>query len=209
MIDLYLIRHAESEMNLNPHLVGGRSNHTPLTGKGREQARMLGERLYRDGITFDAVYSSPAVRAAGTAGIVASHIALPLEKIVMCENLLELDQGEWESLPREQTYTPELLARMGNNNWDFKAPNGESQREVEERMHEWFEKDIKDAYECARVAAFTHGVAIKCFLRGVLDSAPGMTRMIELQNTSITRLSYDAGLWTIKAVNDYAHLLGN
>lgn len=32
-IELYLIRHAETVMNTNPHLVGGRSNETPLTPK--------------------------------------------------------------------------------------------------------------------------------------------------------------------------------
>ena len=33
MIHLYFVRHAESLSNINHHLIGGRSNHIPLTDK--------------------------------------------------------------------------------------------------------------------------------------------------------------------------------
>ena len=44
-VRVLLIRHAESEANTAPELVGGRSNHVRLTPLGRAQAKALGQRL--------------------------------------------------------------------------------------------------------------------------------------------------------------------
>ena len=45
ILRLTFIRHAQSEMNLKTHLVCGRSNHSPLTEKGRQQALLAADRL--------------------------------------------------------------------------------------------------------------------------------------------------------------------
>ena len=87
MLDLYLIRHAESDMNNSNHLIGGRSNDTPLTKRGMSQAKLLGWRLKSDGIQFDKVYSSTALRANTTAQIVSGIVGYQLEKIVLSEQL--------------------------------------------------------------------------------------------------------------------------
>lgn len=65
--EIYLIRHAETVMNVDTHLVGGRSNHTPLTERGVEQARTLGRALLANNILPDSVYASLATRAIVTA----------------------------------------------------------------------------------------------------------------------------------------------
>ncbi len=57
---------------------------------------------------------------------------------------------------------------------------------------------------------FTHGLAIKCVLRGILNSDPAMTRRFRQDNTAITELVYkqeglDQG-WHIMRVNDTFHL---
>lgn len=57
------------------------------------------------------------------------------------------------------------------------------------------------------VLMFSHEMAIKCFLRGVLGSHPHMTNHICIDNTSITmvRHSTHSG-WRIMQVNDTSHL---
>ncbi|GLJ46826.1 hypothetical protein SUGI_0987880 [Cryptomeria japonica] len=57
------------------------------------------------------------------------------------------------------------------------------------------------------VAIFTHGMAIKCLLRGLLGSNPLMTHRLCIDNTSITVLwhSFKTG-WQIQRVNDTSHL---
>ncbi|HWO90897.1 MAG TPA: histidine phosphatase family protein, partial [Methylomirabilota bacterium] len=54
-LDLYLARHGETEWSLSGQHTG--VTDLPLTAQGDADARALGERL--NGLTFDAVFSSP------------------------------------------------------------------------------------------------------------------------------------------------------
>lgn len=83
VISLYLIRHGESEMNLDERrgLVGGRCSSSPLTQKGSEEARKLGSYLGRRGKKFDYVFSSTAVRALNTAKLSLSEMGLTTDTI--------------------------------------------------------------------------------------------------------------------------------
>lgn len=60
-MDLYLIRHAEAVPHGELHDAA-----RPLTDLGREQARRLGELFARHHIQFDAIVTSPLVRARET-----------------------------------------------------------------------------------------------------------------------------------------------
>ena len=120
----------------------------------------------------------------------------------------DLDQGEWESQPRDQIYTPETLAKINADNFNFTPPNGESQKTVEDRMYSFVENNLLGIYpEAQTVGIFSHGMAIKCLLRRILDSKSGMTYKIDLENTSITRLQHKGNGWSLLSVNDTAHLL--
>jgi len=209
MLDIYLIRHAESEMNNNRHLIGGRSNSTPLSDRGVCQADLLGRRLKESGVFFNNVYSSSAERTLKTAINVGLHLGFSLDNIVVTSKILELDQGDWEGKSREQVYTPETLSRINTDNWKFTPPNGESQKNVEDRMLRWLEEYVLSKYPKEETTGiFTHGMAIKCLLRGIMDFSPSLTYKINLDNTSITRLKYGERGWNILTINDTAHLLG-
>lgn len=60
---IYLVRHGETESNING-IVDGHFN-APLTEQGQEQARVLGKEL--QDIKFDAAFSSDLIRAKHTA----------------------------------------------------------------------------------------------------------------------------------------------
>lgn len=209
MIDLYLFRHAECEMNKATELVGGRSNSSELTSLGKSQAKLLGLRLARENLTFDHVYASPAKRTLGTAQIASGEVGFPHEKIVIDERIQELDQGDWEGRPRAECYTPETMKVLEDMGWDFKAPNGESRKEAEDRMVQFVEKEILSKYDPEKkvaVAVFSHGVAIKCFLRHVLDFDQAISYKVLLSNTSISQLRYAEKGWFIERINDGAHI---
>jgi len=204
MLELYLIRHAESEINYDKTQIGGRSNHIQLTPQGREQARLLAQRLLKEGIQFDEIYTSPAIRAIDTAKIVCSTIG-GLDKIVKREDIQELSEGDWEGKPRIEIHTEETLARINSNNWEFQPPNGGSQRQVEERMYGFVESLMtKDG----KIGVFGHGMSFKCLLRGIMGFSPSITYKIAIDKTSITRLKYDKQGWHLLCVNDTAHLFG-
>jgi len=142
MLDLYLVRHAQSEMNLEAHLIGGRSNHVPLSPIGELQGSYLGKRFRNERVRFSRIYSSTAVRTQKTAHLTSHEIEFPVNKIILSEDLLELDQGDWEGQPRSEIYTSEMLAMINANNWEFTPPHGESQRMVEERMYSVVERNL-------------------------------------------------------------------
>ncbi|MBI2666233.1 histidine phosphatase family protein [Candidatus Woesearchaeota archaeon] len=212
MLDLYLIRHAESEANNNPHLISGRSNEIPLSEVGKYQAELLGKRFKDHKIIFDRWYSSTAVRTVETARISGKVVEHSIDEVLKSPELLELDMGEWVGRLRTEAYTPEVLSKINSDNWNFAPPGGESQREVEERMLRWVNGTLLKKYQHEqekeqeiKMAVFTHGLAIKCLLRGIMDFSTNITYRIHIDNTSITRLNYDKNGWHVITVNDTSH----
>jgi broad specificity phosphatase PhoE len=160
---LYLIRHAESEMNLKPELICGRSNESKLTPKGIKQAALLGRSMLRQAIIPNMVYASPAMRTMQTATVALTEMGLRTHPKTS-DQLQELSQGDWEGTNRTTTYTDEVMRVLKAEGMDFKAPNGESMRDVGERMYTWSTTTIADAAEReqATVFAFTHRMSILC-----------------------------------------------
>lgn len=100
MENLYFVRHGESEANAAKRIAG--SQESPLTNRGREQAKKLGRELLETGILFDHIISSPLERAHHTAEIIAEHIDFPKEEIVIEESVRERSAGILEGeLKRE------------------------------------------------------------------------------------------------------------
>ncbi len=206
MTRVYFIRHGESDINLNyRHLIGGQSNYTPLTEYGKNQAELLGKYLLKEKLQFDKVYSSTAIRAIDTAKISLAKIGYTLEDIVLSDKLLELDQGDWTGKHREEIYNNETMKLIDSDPWNFSAPNGESQKQVEERMLKYIYEDILSKnYD--NVVIFGHGVAFKCALRGILNSDPKYTYKLVLENTSISEFNYDGKQLNLVKWNDAYHL---
>lgn len=75
MIELHLLRHADAG---DPMAWDGPDEARPLSDKGERQADRLGRFLAGIGFAPDAVITSPKVRAAQTAEIVARHLGIPV-----------------------------------------------------------------------------------------------------------------------------------
>jgi len=66
---LYLVRHAEAASE-------GPDDHRPLTASGREQARALGARLRDQGVSPDAILTSPLRRARETGELLGRELGV-------------------------------------------------------------------------------------------------------------------------------------
>src|SRR5581483_5723923 len=75
MKKLYFIRHGESVSNVE-RWHAGRID-TPLTERGRQQAREAGKKAKAQKLHFDLIVSSPLSRALETARIIAKEIGYP------------------------------------------------------------------------------------------------------------------------------------
>ncbi len=209
MVDIFFIRHAESTGNVNNHLIGGRSDHLALTPRGEEQARRLGQRLHREGISFDKVFSSVAIRAHETARIACSQIPTFEIPISLDERLVESSQGTWEGELRKEVLTPQVREKIAQDPQHFKAPGGESLFEVEERMYGCLQEIIQSQNgETHKIGIFSHGMAIRCLFRKLTEASFHLPRNMVTHNTSITRYIFDSGDFLVERVNDHSHLLG-
>lgn len=139
---LALIRHGPTEWN-ETGIVQGRSD-IPLSETGRATVSTWKQPPDIEG--FDWV-SSPLRRAVETAQILAGRTADTDERLV------EMDWSEWEGMN-----LPDLRAQLGNlmEAWeakglDFRAPGGESPREVQDRLRPFLAE---------RAAARTETVAV-------------------------------------------------
>lgn len=108
MKHLYFVRHGESELNVQRIFAG--QTDTPLTERGREQAKVAGKRA--TSMRFDLVVSSPLSRALETAQIIAQEIHYPLEKIVVDDVFKERSLGSLEGKSWDE-YAEEADAQNG------------------------------------------------------------------------------------------------
>ena len=125
---LYLLRHGETEFNVEGRYQGQRDS--PLTGRGRDQARRHGALLKTLIVEPEAwrVVASPLGRAMATARIVCAALGLPEDAIETDARLKEMAFGEWEGLtPAEiQARHPEAWAARCADRWHHLRPGGES-----------------------------------------------------------------------------------
>ena len=75
MHTLYFTRHGENVWNVENKICG--MTDSPLTERGRQQARKLGEAVKASGVHIDEILYSPLSRAADTAMAIAEATGLP------------------------------------------------------------------------------------------------------------------------------------
>lgn len=139
---LWLIRHGETAWSLTGQHTG--RTDLPMTEHGEEQARALKPRL--DTIRFDAVFTSPALRARRTCELAGP--ALPVA--VIEPDLAEWDYGDYEGM----TSSDIRKQRPGWNCYRDGAPGGEAPCDIALRA------DRLIALLCrlgGNVALFAHG----------------------------------------------------
>ena len=89
---IWLVRHGQTNLNL-AKLMQGRTDE-PLNETGIRQAKEAA--LQAQGVSFDAVYSSPLSRAVVTAALISGR---PQDEIIRDERLIETDFGIYEKKP--------------------------------------------------------------------------------------------------------------
>lgn len=162
---IYLARHAQTASSAVDSFNGQRE--LPLTERGREQARKLGERLRT--VRWAAVYRSPLGRTAETAALIA-----PDARAQVMPGLTEIDYGEWEGLSPEQARAKDAAAYDA---WvrDPAAnapPRGETAAQVAARALAALE-EIRSRHESAPgpVLAVSHKATLR-ILGAALTGAP-------------------------------------
>ncbi|NLN65886.1 MAG: histidine phosphatase family protein [Clostridiaceae bacterium] len=190
-MELYIIRHGESETNkLGLHCGWG---DVPLTDLGHEQARRSGKLINH--INFDIVYVSDLKRAKQTA-----EDALPGYSYQFTDKLREISVGKLSQQSPEA-----CLEKYGQlyidakTKHDFSAFEGESAEEMMKRITS-FMHDLESIDGKHNIAVVAHEGTAHCILCYVLGhSIP--TRLTKLDNASVSKFSYQKGIWKLNTWN--------
>ena len=153
MADLYLVRHGQTELNVQNILQGWQDS--PLTERGREQALSTRAAFAARGVAFDHVYSSPLGRARRTAELIVGEG----RSIALVDDLREWHLGSLEGTSNR---------KMPPQPWgDFPvAFGGESESELRARMVAALSRIMaRSQHNC--VLAVSHGSACQEFLEYV------------------------------------------
>lgn len=122
---VYLVRHGATEASAEDRFAGAID--VPLSDAGRNQARLLGERLASEKLC--AVYASPMIRTVTTAELIATPQGLAVEPVA---DLREIAHGRWENKTRKEVEAafPEEYARYETDPYSFAPLGGESGLQV-------------------------------------------------------------------------------
>jgi broad specificity phosphatase PhoE len=202
---LYLIRHGATEANLaRPPRIQGRRHNPPLARLGVRQAEATRDLLAIRPI--DHCYTSPLLRAAQTAAIVAAPHGLTPEPL---EALTECDVGRWEGLdwPAVRAQDAEDYRRFHADPGAFGYPGGESLRAVHERVAPALEK-VLARHAGSSVLVVAHHAVNRTYLAGLLGLTPGQARQVTLDNCGVSVVVRRAGQTAVATLNASFHLQG-
>jgi broad specificity phosphatase PhoE len=187
---VFLVRHGETEWTRTGQHTG--ITDLPLTEAGREQGRLLTERL--TDIDFALVLSSPRQRALETcrqAGL--------LDRSEVSEDLREWDYGAYEGLttPQIRELQPDWAI------WTEGAPEGETPQQVRDRADSVLRR-VRSAD--GDVALFSHGHFLRAFGARWLELPVAAGAHLLLSTASVSVLGYERETPVIRLWNGRAHL---
>jgi probable phosphoglycerate mutase len=191
---VYLVRHGATELTAEDRFAGAID--VRLSDEGREQARLLGERLAADPIGV--VFASPMVRTMDTAALIAAPHGIEVTPV---DGLREIAHGRWERKTRaevEQEF-PEEYARYEMDPYSFAPTGGESGLLVTARALPALLKIVQEHAD-QRILVVSHKATIRLLLssligidprkyRDRLDQSPCALNILDFKDVASPRLT--------------------
>lgn len=201
MTTVYLIRHGTTEGNITG-IFQGRAD-LPLNDMGHQQGALLQKR-FAD-VHLDAIYTSPLTRARQTAEYVRGDRNMEL---ILRDDLMELYGGVLDGKPQEENLRnySDILEIMFTDVAKFQAPEGESTRQVYDRMTACV-TEIVAANKDRTIAIVSHGLALMTYNNYIIGNSPDKMDRIMMGNMGVTTLHYeDPAKPLLQSMNDESHL---
>lgn len=161
---LALIRHGQSTYN-EKGIWAGKTD-VPLTPQGEEEAKKAGEAI--SDFAFDIAYVSDLIRAQKTLDIIKSTMQNRDMKVVVAPEITERDYGDltgknkWEM---KEEIGEELFLKY-RRSWDFPPPNGESLKDVYDRVLPYFKEEILPQLIAGKnVLVCAHGNSLRALIK--------------------------------------------
>ena len=197
MNKLVLLRHGQSH-GLENKFTGWKD--VPLTEKGIEEAKNAGILIKKNNIKFDKIYSSILKRANHTAEIAikeAQIFELFKNDILIYEKNQDLNERDYGDLVGlNKTETAEKFGKDQVHIWrrsfDISPPNGESLKDVVNRVSPFFDKEIiPKILDGKNILIVAHGNSLRAILIKVGLYRSEQISSIELPTGSPLCINYE------------------
>ena len=206
MNKLVLLRHGQSQWNLENRFTGWTD--VPLTKQGIIEAKNAGNLIKKNNIKFDKIFSSNLLRANKTAELAIKEAGLDdLFKnnqliYIKHQSLNERDYGDLVGLNKLETAEKfgKEQVHIWRRSYDVPPPNGESLKDVVNRVSPYFLKNIQPLVsEGKNILIAAHGNSLRAIMIKVGLYKPEEISSIELPTGSPLCLEYKNG----QLIKDY------
>ena len=200
MNKLILLRHGQSQWNLENKFTGWKN--VPLTEIGEIEAKKAGELINKNKIDIDYVFSSILERANKTAEIALKEANLKKlwnkDKLLMTrnENLNERNYGDLVGLNKKETAEKfgKEQVHIWRRSFDTPPPNGESLKNVLERVSPYFNENIKPLLKQNKnILIVAHGNSLRAMMIELGMYKPEEISSIELPTGSPLCINLNKG----------------
>jgi len=185
MLEIILVRHGETESNINKTYCGWTD--ISLNERGIEQARCAAGKLESSNI--DGIFSSPLKRTLETAQIINNNFKLD---IVCSDDIKERNFGCWDNLTYQQIFKdyPEEL-KLWEQDWlNYCMNGGESALHAHRRVAGFADRLVE---ECSgSILIVTHLGSIRSIISHMLGLGIEGTWRFRVDNGSISRIMVNA-----------------
>lgn len=191
---VYLVRHGATELSAEDKFAGAVD--VLLSEAGRNQARLLGQRLAQD--TICAVYASPMTRTVDTAELIAAPHKLEVTRV---DALREIAHGRWEGKSRKEVAREfkEEYDRWEHDPYTFAPVGGESGLQVTARALPAL-LQLVETHEGMPFIVVSHKATIRLLLssligfdprkyRDRLDQSPAALNILDFKDLANARLT--------------------
>lgn len=205
MLQVYLVRHGETEWNAARRIQG--QSDSPLTAKGLYQARQVAQRVRDEGITH--VITSDLGRTRHTAQIIADACGC---EVINEPRLRELHMGVLEERILDGLTEQEegWRKQMVDGSPKGRIPEGETMTELAVRMRAALDSCL-DLPPGSKPLLVSHGIALGCLISTILGLPAYAERRLRLRNCSLSRVDHQksawlANGWIVETAGDVSHL---
>lgn len=179
MSTLYLLRHGQSQWNLENRFTGWTD--VPLTERGRADAALAGKAL--SGITFDIGFTSRLIRANQTLDVILDTIEQTDLEVIYDSALNERHYGDLQGLNKAETAEKhgEEQVQLWRRSYDTRPPNGESMADCEHRTLPFFLQYVMPHLADGKTVILTaHGNSLRPIIKYLDQLDPDTTASLEI-----------------------------
>lgn len=198
MTKLFLVRHGQSQWNLENRFTGWKN--IDITEKGKEEAEKAGEFLKNEKI--DIAFTSDLIRAQHTLDIILEEIGKTNLPIIRDKALNERSYGNLEGLNKAETakkYGDEQV-HIWRRSYDVAPPGGESLKDTCNRVIPYYKKNIEPKLEQGEnVLIVAHGNSLRALVMYLENLTPEEILKREIGTGEPITYTFDEKMKVVKA----------